>query len=164
MGRVRQRCGRLVTVATRGAGGPLPNRRPAAGNGGGYAGRIFQSPKVAIGRRSFVNRGVKFYNGHAAIDIGDFVQVGIGVTILTDTHPIGGPRQRCSSMVTSLPVRIGNGCWIGANATILPGVTIGPGCVIAAGAVVIRDCDSDGMYAGVPARRVRTFDDVTSDP
>lgn len=53
---------------------------------------------------------------------------------------------------------VGDGCWIGANATILPGVTVAPGCVIAAGAVVTKDTEPDGLYAGVPARRVRDLD------
>jgi maltose O-acetyltransferase len=38
---------------------------------------------------------------------------------------------------------------------VLPGVTIGAGCAVAAGAVVTADCEPDGLYAGVPARRVR---------
>lgn len=52
-------------------------------------------------------------------------------------------------------VRIGMGTWIGAGAVVLPGVTIGPGCVVAAGAVVVRHCEPNGLYAGVPARRVK---------
>jgi maltose O-acetyltransferase len=40
----------------------------------------------------------------------------------------------------------------------MPGVTIGDGCTIASGAVVTRDCEPDGMYAGVPARRVKDLD------
>jgi maltose O-acetyltransferase len=52
-------------------------------------------------------------------------------------------------------VRIGDRCWIGARATILPGVSIGDGTVVAAGAVVTKDCEPDALYAGVPARRLR---------
>lgn len=57
--------------------------------------------------------------------------------------------------VISMPIKIGGGCWIGARAVILPGVTVGNGCIIGAGAVVAKDCEPDGMYAGVPAKRVR---------
>ena len=57
----------------------------------------------------------------------------------------------------TLPVKIGDGVWIGANATILPGVIVGDGCFIAAGALVTEDCEPDGFYAGVPARRIRNF-------
>ena len=40
----------------------------------------------------------------------------------------------------------------------MPGVTIGEGCIVAAGAVVTKDCESHGLYAGVPARRIRDLD------
>jgi maltose O-acetyltransferase len=52
-------------------------------------------------------------------------------------------------------VRIGDRCWIGARATILPGVSIGDGTVVAAGAVVTKDCEPGAVYGGVPARRLR---------
>nr|WP_246078761.1 DapH/DapD/GlmU-related protein [Modestobacter excelsi] len=57
----------------------------------------------------------------------------------------------------SRAVIIGRGSWIGAAATVLPGVTVAPGCVIAAGAVVTRDTQPDGLYVGVPARRIRSL-------
>jgi maltose O-acetyltransferase len=50
---------------------------------------------------------------------------------------------------------VGDGSWIGANVTILPGVTIGKDCVIGAGAVVTSDCAPNTVYAGVPARPIR---------
>lgn len=61
----------------------------------------------------------------------------------------------CQLAGSPQPITVGDGCWIGARAVILPGVTIGDGCVIAAGAVVSKDCAPNGMYAGVPARRIR---------
>lgn len=118
-------------------------------------GLYFQSNRTTIGRRSFVNRGTKFFTGASPVVIGERVQVAMGVTFLTDTHAIGGPEQRCDWRVTTAPVNIGDGCWIGANVTVLPGVTIGTGCVVAAGAVVHRNCSPNGLYAGVPARRIR---------
>ncbi|MCR4913326.1 MAG: acyltransferase [Lactobacillus sp.] len=54
-----------------------------------------------------------------------------------------------------MPVKIDDGCWIGANVTILPGVHIGKGCVIGAGAVVNKDCEPNGVYVGVPAKRIK---------
>jgi len=50
---------------------------------------------------------------------------------------------------------VGDGTWIGANVVILPGVTIGAGCVTGAGSVPAGDYRPDGLYVGVPARRVR---------
>lgn len=80
------------------------------------------------------------------------------VVILAYTHRIGPPEDRAIDPPVVSAVSIGEGCWIGAAATILPGVTIGNGVVIAAGAVVTTDCLDDGLYAGVPARRVRDLE------
>jgi maltose O-acetyltransferase len=55
-------------------------------------------------------------------------------------------------------VSIGDGVWIGARTTVLPGVTIGSGAIVAAGSVVNRDVEADTMVAGVPARLVRGLD------
>ena len=49
-------------------------------------------------------------------------------------------------------ISVGNGCWIGANVTILDGVNIGNGCVIAAGSVVTKNVPDNVLYAGVPAK------------
>lgn len=55
-------------------------------------------------------------------------------------------------------VIIGNGVWIGAGATILPGTVIGDGCVIAAGSVVKGIVESNSLYAGVPAKKIRDLE------
>jgi acetyltransferase-like isoleucine patch superfamily enzyme len=52
-------------------------------------------------------------------------------------------------------VRIGKGASLGANCTVLPGVTVGEGSVVGAGSVVTRDIPPGEFWAGVPARRVR---------
>ena len=56
-------------------------------------------------------------------------------------------------------VVIGKNVWIGAHATILPGVTIGDNCVIGAGAVVSKDIPSDCVAVGVPARVVKKIEE-----
>lgn len=53
------------------------------------------------------------------------------------------------------PIRIGKKVWIGANATVVPGVSIGDGAVIAAGAVVTKDVPARTVVAGVPAKVVK---------
>lgn len=73
------------------------------------------------------------------------------VSVICVSHEIGGSDYR-AGIRNDHPVRIGSGCWIGANVTVLPGVNIGNGCVIAAGSVVAMDCEPDCLYAGVPAR------------
>ena len=116
----------------------------------------FGGSDIAIGRDSFVNVGCVFDNS-GPIEIGERVQVGMEVMFVTSSHVLGGPERRGTEVVAA-PIEVGDGCWIGSRATILPGVTIGPGCVIGAGALVREDCEPDGLYAGVPARRVKSLD------
>lgn len=52
-------------------------------------------------------------------------------------------------------MKIANKVWIGANVTILPGVTIGDGAIIAAGAVVTKDVEPMTIVGGVPAKKIK---------
>ena len=61
-------------------------------------------------------------------------------------------------MVIASDISIGDGGWIGAGSIINPGVTIGDGCVIARGSVLTRDCISNGLYAGVPAKMIKRLE------
>ncbi len=88
-------------------------------------------------------------------EIGAGTVIAPRVVVLAYTHEIGPSRARATNPPVVAPVRIGRGCWIGASATIIPGVRIGDGVVIGAGAVVTSDCADDGLYVGVPARRIR---------
>ena len=54
-----------------------------------------------------------------------------------------------------MPVRIGDGCWIGGGVIILPGVTIGKGSVIGAGSVVVKDIPEDCVAVGNPCKVIR---------
>ena len=117
-------------------------------------GVFFDSSSVTIGRGVFINTGCKFFSGEGAIELDDNIEVAMNVTLLAETHEIGPADQRGGELIKS-SIHIGKGCWIGANALILPGVDIAAGCVIAAGAVVVKNCDANGLYAGVPARRVK---------
>ena len=91
---------------------------------------------------------------HADLTIGDRVQLGQQVMVLTNTHELG-PAGRRSGSLQSLPVKIGDGAWLGARCTILPGVSIGEGAAVAAGAVVTKDVPPNTLVAGVPAKVVR---------
>lgn len=114
--------------------------------------RIQEPRDVQVGRGCFINEQV--YLDRGGITLGENVYIGPRAVVITAKHPVGGPELRAAPGAP-VPVSIGDGTWIGANATILPGVTIGPGCVIAAGAVVTRDCAPNGLYGGVPARRIK---------
>jgi maltose O-acetyltransferase len=114
----------------------------------------FLCEDVSIGEAAFINRGCLIDALWGPIVIGERVYIGPQVRILTASHELGPRSQRAGASVQK-PVSILAGTWVGAGATILPGVTIGEGCVIAAGAVVTRDCEPDGLYGGLPARRIR---------
>jgi acetyltransferase-like isoleucine patch superfamily enzyme len=106
---------------------------------------------LTIGKRVFINSGCKFQD-QGGISIGDDVLIGHNVVIATLNHSFD-PEHRGD--LEPRPVKIGNKVWIGANATILPGVTIGDGAIIAAGAVVTKDVAPRNMVGGVPARFIK---------
>ncbi len=123
-------------------------------------GSFFRGPAIKIGHLSFVNYGCVFENAMAPIEIGSECQIAMEVMFCTGTHTISGEHSRCGIPI-GLPIKVEDGCWIGTRATIMPGVTIKQGCVIAAGAVVTKSCEPNGLYAGVPARRMRDLDTTT---
>ena len=90
------------------------------------------------------------------IEIGNNVMMGPRVNLLAEKHNADDPNQPMKAQgITRSFIRIGDDCWIGANATVLAGVTIGPGCIIAASAVVTKDVPPGCVVAGVPARIIR---------
>jgi|TARA_B100000315_G_scaffold245626_1_gene271773 acetyltransferase-like isoleucine patch superfamily enzyme len=105
---------------------------------------------VAIGDRCKIQNGVNIYNG---VTIGDEVFIGPTVTFTNDLHP------RAVGEWAVTPTVVGNGVSIGANATILCGVTIGDGAVVGAGSVVIGDVPARTLVVGNPARFVRLLTD-----
>lgn len=116
-------------------------------------GCFFGRPRVSVGRGTFINYNCFFEATHK-IRIGDNCAIAMGVTFCNSNHETNNPLKRAGK-VQSKPITVGNGVWIGANSTILPGVTIGDGCVITAGAVVAKDCEPNGVYGGVPAKRIK---------
>ncbi len=77
-----------------------------------------------------------------------------GVVISAATHPLDAQR-RVSRHFQSHPITIKDRAWIGANATILTGVTIGENAVVAAGAVVTKDVPDNCLVGGVPAKIIK---------
>lgn len=107
---------------------------------------------IRIGRRVFINSGCKFQD-QGGIVIGDDVLIGHNCVIATLNH-VDDPENRADMLPK--PVRIADKVWIGANVTILPGVTVGEGAILAAGAVVTKDVAPRTVVGGVPARILRT--------
>ena len=108
--------------------------------------------KVTIADRAAINSFCRFF-GHGTIEIGEDTQIGPGTLITTTGHDYTGHLQS-----TFTKVVIGKGVWVGANATILPGVEIGDFTVIGAGAVVNKSIPARSLAVGVPARVIREID------
>ncbi|RME86342.1 MAG: acetyltransferase, partial [Zetaproteobacteria bacterium] len=100
---------------------------------------------IHVGAETFIGREV-YLDNHAPIEIGEGCLIGGYTRILTATHDTHTYELRC------LPVRIGAFSWIGANVTILPGVSIGKGCIVGAGSVVTRSIPDWHVAYGVPCR------------
>lgn len=111
------------------------------------------SRRIRIGEWSYVGPGCRL-DAREQITIGDRVALADEVMLVTSGHDHSDPALRAGAR-RDAPVSIGDGVWLGARVVVLPGVSVGDGCVVAAGAVVSRSCDPHGLYAGVPARRVR---------
>lgn len=112
--------------------------------------------RVVIGNGCSINMNVKFYTeggGNTKIILGDNVSIARDVVFETGMHEIGHESKRAGKTI-SKDIKVGNGCWIGLNSTILPGVTIGEGCIIQAGSVVLKDCKPNCIYGGNPAELI----------
>ena len=107
---------------------------------------------ITVGRAVFIGAECAF-TGHAAINIADQVMIAHKINLVTAGHPVEPDKRR--SYITAEPITIDTNVWIGAAATVLPGVTIGADSVVAAGAVVTHDVPPATLVAGVPATVIR---------
>jgi maltose O-acetyltransferase len=106
-----------------------------------------------VGARSFANVGLVALDV-AAITIGDDVQIGPNVQLLTPTHPVQ-PEPRRQKCEAAQPITIGDNVWLGGGVIVCPGVTIGADTVVGAGSVVTKDLPSGVVAVGSPARALR---------
>lgn len=113
---------------------------------------VFIEDEVVVGDRVTIKSGVQLWNG---VELEDDVFIGPNATFTNDLFPRS--RQRPETWVRT---RICRGASIGANATLLAGITIGEQAMVGAGAVVTRSVDPDAVVAGNPARVIRSVDDV----
>jgi len=115
-------------------------------------GWIYGRGRIHIGADTWLSPGVIIYTHLLApVSIGNRCDIGPGVQFIPGSHAIG-PASRRAGKGTARPIAIGDGCWIGAGARIMGGVTIGDGSIIASGAVVTHDVQENTLAAGVPAR------------
>ena len=100
---------------------------------------------ASFGEHVFINQGC-FFLDFGGITIGDRVLIGPRVTLSTAGHPVE-PDER-HDFITHAPIVIEEEVWIGAAATITPGVTVGRGSVVGAGAVVAKDVPPLSVVTG----------------
>ncbi|HEY3142695.1 MAG TPA: sugar O-acetyltransferase [Acidimicrobiales bacterium] len=110
---------------------------------------------IRVGARTFANFGLVALDV-APITIGDDVQIGPNVQLLTPTHPIE-PEPRRAKLEAAEPIAIGSNVWLGGGVIVLPGVSIGENTVVGAGSVVPRDLPANVVALGNPARIARTL-------
>lgn len=127
--------------------------------------------RFVLGRRSVVESFCCINNAVGDVIIGDNTRIGLhstvigpveigsnvnlaqGIVVTALNHNFTDCTKRIDEQgVSTAKVTIGNDVWIGANATVLPGVTIGNHCVVAAGAVVTKDVPPYSLAGGVPAK------------
>lgn len=113
--------------------------------------------KLTIGDNTWIGYQVLIVSS-SNIVIGKNVDIAPRVYIGTGSHEIDVDSDRIAAKDISKNVEIGDGCWIAANAIILPGVQLGNKCVVAAGAVVTRSCSEDKiLLAGMPAKILKRY-------
>lgn len=104
--------------------------------------------KLDLAGRVFINQNCTFLD-YAGIRLGSRVMIGPKATFITSGHPVDPEERRL--YLTGAPIDVAENVWIGAGATILPGVSIGRDAVIAAGAVVADDVPPASLVAGTKA-------------
>lgn len=87
----------------------------------------------------------------APVTVGARCLFGPGCQLITVGHPVADHVKRAEGWEKAEPITIGDDCWFGAGAMVMPGVNVGERCVVAAGAVVTRDLPAGSLAAGVPA-------------
>lgn len=111
---------------------------------------IIGAGELTIGDNTWVGHRC-LISASSSIKIGKNVDIAPNVYIGNGTHEITPDKERIASIELSKDIVIGDGCWLCANVTILPGVTIGDKCVVAAGSVVTKSYGNMKLLAGIPA-------------
>lgn len=110
---------------------------------------VVRGNNVKIGRNVVIMNNSLFMAA-GGITIEDDVMVAANAQLISNNHDLYDHQ-----VLTCKPVHLKRNCWIGAGATILPGVTIGENAVVAAGAVVTKDVESNTVVGGNPAKIIK---------
>lgn len=119
-----------------------------------YTSQVVCPHKIKIGHgveRSLMLSANCYIQGGNGVEMGDGTLFGPGVRIISANHDLDNMKK----WLPDKPIRIGNNCWLGANAVILPGVKLGDNVIVGAGAVVTKSFPSNVMLAGNPAKKIK---------
>lgn len=115
--------------------------------------QINYGKNTKIGKNVFINFDCTFLD-LGGITIEDNVMLAPKVSLLSEGHPISAKDRQT---LTTGKIHIKQNAWIGANATIIQGVTIGENSVVAAGAIVSKDVPDNTIVGGIPAKIIKTI-------
>lgn len=108
---------------------------------------------ISIGENFYTNHNVTILDG-AKVTFGDNVFIAPNCVFSTSGHAIDS-EQRGRGLEIAWPITVGDNVWIGANVSVLPGVTIGSDTIIGAGSIVNKDIPSGVIAAGNPCKVIR---------
>ena len=130
------------------------------GEGTKVVGPIYCTAELRTGRDCWLGRNFTIH-GNGIVAMGDNCDIAKDVTFLTGRH--GADAQEAGGEGgQKLSICVGEGCWIGAHATLGRNVTIGKGSMVLADACVMKNMPENTLIGGVPARIVRKLDEVES--
>ena len=112
---------------------------------------------LEIGENTYVGMNC-ILNGFAAkLKVGKNVSIAQNVNIMVDSGPNASPAMQRVFPLEKGPVHIGNNCWVGTGAIIMPNVSLGEFCIVAANSYVNKSFPAFSIIGGIPARLIRTF-------
>lgn len=122
-----------------------------------YFASIVEPYNVSIGHHVYINKNCDIITTGSEVEIGNYVMIGPNVTFVAQNHDVSDWKKPMifGDAYNRGDIKVKNDVWIGANSTILSGVTINKGAVIAAGAVVTKDVPSFAVVGGVPAIKIK---------
>jgi len=123
----------------------------------GKAGILSAKYGMKVGKNIRITGNVTFGTEPYLIELGNDITITQNVVFHTHDGGVWVFRNEYPGINVFRRIKVGNNVFIGANSSIMPGVTIGDNIVIAAGSVVTKDCESDSVYGGVPARKLKTL-------
>lgn len=122
---------------------------------------IFGSPEgvLEIGSGCIIGMSTLIIGYAAKITIGNHVSISQRVVMMSDSGPNASELMQKMFPVTEEEIKIGDHCWIGVNAVIMPGVELGECCIVAANSYVDKSFPPYSIVKGSPAKLITTMND-----